>query len=99
MVARRSTISLLSRGTTAIAGGYVLANALAWVLAIALSRAGLASLAHAVHWATICSFLIWAGLAMWSFAPGRLTPKLAWMGAAAALCLGVGITLGYESAG
>lgn len=76
----RHRLSVASRVLAAVFGGYALAAAVTVFLSFALARAGILARADAVLTATLTSFAVCAGAALWVFAAP--TAGRAWAGIA-----------------
>jgi hypothetical protein len=56
-----------SRTAAVVIGAFALASAVAILLAVLLTRSGLAARGPAVHGATLAGFVLWGGAVMWAF--------------------------------
>jgi hypothetical protein len=81
-----------SRTVAAVLGAFALASAVSILLAVLLTRSGVAARGPAVHGATLLGFVLWCGAVMWAFhtrsvlrtwlnllVPAALCGALAWV--------------------
>lgn len=81
-----------SRVIAAFGGGYVLTSLVAANAALLLPRLSSATQAESVLTATMCSFVLYAGIVLWAFATS--SASRAWFGIGAASVLaGIGLVL------
>jgi hypothetical protein len=93
----RYRLDVAGRALAAIAGGFLLASALAWLFAAAMMAAGAQPRPHAVHTGTLTSWLVWTGGAMWAFYARGQAGAWGWLVIPAAAAAGLAFLITHWS--